>query len=183
MGIILIMKKTYKGELIKSMNYLAKNPRTIFLGQSVIWPGNSMYGTMIDVPKKKKIELPVFEDMQMGMSIGLALEGFIPVSCYPRFDFLLLAFNQLINHLDKIRFMSDNEIKIKVIIRTSIGAKKPLDAGPQHTQDYTDILKNKLTEIKVISLNKTKDIYPAYQKILNDKENFSYLIVEQGEKY
>ena len=60
MGIILIMKKTYKGELIKSMNYLAKNPRTIFLGQSVIWPGNSMYGTMIDVPKKKKIELPVF---------------------------------------------------------------------------------------------------------------------------
>ena len=119
----------------------------------------------------------------MGMSIGLALEGFIPVSCYPRFDFLLLAFNQLINHLDKIRFMSDNEIKIKVIIRTSIGAKKPLNAGPQHTQDYTDILKNKLTEIKVISLNKTKDIYPAYQKILNDKENFSYLIVEQGEQY
>ena len=27
----------------------------------------------------------------MGMTLGLALEGYIPVSCFPRFDFLILA--------------------------------------------------------------------------------------------
>ena len=93
MGFILM---TYKKELIRSMNYLSKNPKTIFLGQSVSFPGNSMYNTLVGVPSKKKIELPVFEDVQMGLSIGLALEGFIPVSCFPRFDFLILAFNQLV---------------------------------------------------------------------------------------
>ena len=35
----------------------------------------------------------------MGISTGLTGNGYIPVSCYPRFDFLILAMNQLINHL------------------------------------------------------------------------------------
>ena len=65
----------------------------------------------------------------MGMSLGLAMNGYIPITCYPRFDFLILAFNQL-NHLDKIRSMSWNEITPKVIIRTL--RSKPLD-GVQNT--------------------------------------------------
>ena len=67
--------------------------------------------------------MPVFEDAQMGMSLGLAMNGFVPITCYPRFDFLILAFNQLVNHLDKVRKMSRNEIKPRVIIRTSVGSK------------------------------------------------------------
>ena len=105
------------------MNYLSKNPKTIFLGQSVSYPGNSMYNTLVEVLEKKKMRLPVFEDVQMGLSIGfVALRGYIPISCF-RFDFLILAFNQLVNHLDKIRQMSRNEMKPQVIIRTAIGAK------------------------------------------------------------
>jgi pyruvate/2-oxoglutarate/acetoin dehydrogenase E1 component len=46
-----------------------------------------------DINTKKRLELPVFEDVQMEMSVGLALENFLPVSTYPKFDFLLLAFN------------------------------------------------------------------------------------------
>ena len=46
----------------------------------------------------------------MGLSLGLALQGFVPVSIYPRIDFLLSATNQLVNHLDKIRLMSKRAI-------------------------------------------------------------------------
>ena len=180
MGIILM---TYKKELIKSMNYLSKNPKTIFLGQSVSYPGNSMYNTLVEVPEKKKIELPVFEDVQMGLSIGLALEGYIPISCFPRFDFLILAFNQLVNHLDKIRQMSRNEMKPQVIIRTAIGAKKPLDGGPQHTQDYSSILNKILTEVKVIKLQDKTKIFQTFKKIINDKNKHSYLIIEDGDMF
>ena len=106
------------------MNFLSKKRDTLFLGQSVSYSGNAIFNTLKNVPIKKKIELPVFEDTQMGMSIGLALNGYVPITCYPRFDFLILAMNQLVNHLDKIRKMSRNEMKPKVIIRTSIGSKK-----------------------------------------------------------
>ena len=31
--------------------------------------------------------MPVFEDVQMGLSLGMALNGYVPISCFPRFDF------------------------------------------------------------------------------------------------
>ena len=173
----------YKKELIKSMIYLAKKPNTIFLGQSVAFSGNAIYNTLVGVPNKKKLEMPVFEDAQMGMSLGLAMNGFVPITCYPRFDFLILAFNQLVNHLDKVRKMSRNEIKPRVIIRTSIGSKKPLDGGPQHTQDYTKIFKDTLTEVKVVFLNSPKQILPAFKKAYLDKNSYSYLFIENGDFY
>ena len=173
----------YKKELIRSMNYLAKKPNTIFLGQSVEFSGNAIYNTLIGVPSKKKLEMPVFEDAQMGMSMGLAMNGFVPITCFPRFDFLILAFNQFVNHLDKVRKMSRNEIKPKVIIRTSIGSKKPLDGGPQHTQDYTKIFKEILTEVKVVFLNSPKQIFPAFKKAYLDKNSYSYLFIENGDFY
>ena len=106
------------------------------------------------------------------MSIGLSLEGFIPITCFPRFDFLILAMNQLVNHLDKIRFMSRGEMRPKIIIRTSIGSKKPLDGGPQHTQDYTKMFKEILTEVKVIYLDNPKKIFSTFKNAYNDKKFF-----------
>ena len=182
MGIILKIMK-YKQELIKSMNYLAKKPDTVFLGQSVKYSGNAIFNTLTGVPNKKKIETPVFEDVQMGISTGLALSGYTPITCYPRFDFLILAFNQLVNHLDKIRLMSRNEMKPRVLIRTSIGSKNPLNGGPQHTQDYTKIFKQTLTEVKVIFLNSPKEIFPAFKKAYHDKKSYSYLFIEHGDYY
>ena len=173
----------YKDELIKSMNYLAKKPNTIFLGQSVQYSGNAIYNTLIGVPNKKKLETPVFEDAQMGMSIGLAIQGYVPITCYPRFDFLILALNQLINHADKIDHLTNHEFKSKIIVRTLIGATKPLDAGPQHTQDYTEGLKKMLRFTKVIKLEKKSNILNLYKSSLTDKKNKIFLFIEDSNLY
>ena len=165
------------------MNFLSNYSNTIFIGQSVIYSGNAIFNTLNEIPKSKKIETPVFEDVQMGISIGLAMVGFVPITCYPRFDFLILAMNQLVNHLDKIRFMSSGDFKPKVIIRTSIGSKKPLDGGVQHTQDYTKFFKNILTEVEVVMLNDSKKIFYEYKKSYLRKDLKSTLIIEQGDYY
>ena len=178
------MKKlNYKKEIIKSMSYLEKNKKVIFLGQSIKYSGNAIYNTLTQVKNNKKIELPVFEETQMGMSIGLALEGFVPITCYPRFDFLLSAMNQLVNHLDKIRYMSDEDFKPRVIIRTSIGPKKPLNGGVQHTQNYTKVFKNILSEVNVVYLKDPDQILKEYKKALNRKDSKSSLIIENGYFY
>ena len=175
--------KKYKDELIRSMKYLSKDKRTIFLGQSVKYSGNAIFNTLKDVDDKKKIELPVFEDVQMGLSTGLALQGFIPITCYPRFDFLILAMNQLVNHLDKIRHMSFNEFKPRVIIRTSIGSKKPLDGGVQHTQNYTKMFRDVLTEVEVVNLLDSNSIFKEFKKALTRKDAKSTLLIENGDFY
>ncbi|MBI2632399.1 hypothetical protein HYW75_05325 [Candidatus Pacearchaeota archaeon] len=158
---------TYKEELSKAMDLLAADLRTIFIGQNMIYGGTSMFWTLQNIPKEKRIELPVFEEVQMGMSTGMALEGFIPVSIYPRMDFLICATNQLINHLDKMNEMSDGQFKPVVIIRTAIGSTKPLMPGPQHSQDHTDALKHLCKHINVVKLESAEQIVPEYQKALN----------------
>jgi len=173
----------YVDHLIKAMEFLSEDPRTIFIGQSVKYSGNSIYNTLKTISDDRKIETPVFEETQMGMSTGLALEGFIPVTCYPRFDFLLCAVNQLVNHLDKMEEMTRGTFKPRVIIRTSIGAKTPLDGGVQHTQDHTDAFKLLLDYVDVVRLEDKNDIFPAYKKALTRYDCKPTLLVEYGEYY
>ena len=141
----------------------------------------TIFNTLKNVPIGKKIELPVFEEAQMGMSIGLALNGYVPITCYPRFDFLILAMNQLVNHLDKIRKMSRNEMRPKIIIRTGIGSKSPLHPQYQHIGDFTDSVKKMCSTIDVISLNEPEDIFPSYEKALNRNDGKSTILVEFGD--
>ena len=131
----------YKEELIKSMKWLGEKDNTIFLGQATAFSGHAISGTLSDVPKDKLIELPVMEELQMGMSAGLSLEGFIPISIYPRFNFMMLSINQLVNHIDTMREMTKSQLVPRVITRVAVGAKKPLDGGSQHTQDFTESIK------------------------------------------
>ena len=81
----------YFEELKRSMNYLSKNEKTIFIGQAVEVPGTAMSNTLKDIPSSKLLELPVAEEMQMGITTGLALDSNIPISIFPRWNFLLLA--------------------------------------------------------------------------------------------
>ena len=173
----------YFDELKKSMNYLAENKKTIFIGQAVKVPGTAMFNTLKDVNPKKLIELPVAEEMQMGMTIGLALHQNIPISIFPRWNFLMLAMNQLINHLDKINIMSNNGFKVKTIIRTGIGSRRPLHPQHQHIGDFTEDVKKMCTTIDVIKLNEPDQIYPAYKKALNRVDGRSTLLVEFGDYY
>ena len=48
--------KTYKDELIKSMNYLAEKPNTIFVGQQTEFAGNPMSTTILEVSKDKRLK-------------------------------------------------------------------------------------------------------------------------------
>ena len=173
--------KKYSDEILKAMSLLAKNPKCIFLGQSVEYPGNLIYKTVNHINIKKRLEVPVFEDVQMGMSIGLALGGFLPVSTYPRFDFLLLAFNQMINHLDKFPMITDKQFYPKVIIRVLVGAKKPLDAGEQHTQNYVNEVKKMVKTLNVFDLKDRNKVCENYKKALSSK--YASLMVEYSEKF
>ena len=169
----------YKEELQRSMTFLGQHPDTIFLGQSVTYPGTAMYDTLSDVSIDKRIEMVVAEDLQMGITNGLALDGKIPVSIFPRWNFFLLATNQLVNHLDKIPMFSD--YKTKVIIRVGIGSERPLHPQHQHVGDYTDAFELMCNKINIIRLDEPDQIFTAYQ-IAYESERSS-IIVEWGDFY
>ena len=173
----------YFEELKRSMNYLANNKKTIFIGQAVEVPGTAMSNTLKDINSKKLLELPVAEEMQMGITTGLALEGNIPVSIFPRWNFLLLAMNQLINHLDKVSIMSNNGFNVKAIIRTGVGSQRPLHPQHQHIGDFTEAFKKVLSTVEIIRLEEPSDIFQSYKKALERKDGKSTILVEYGDYY
>lgn len=155
-----------------AMLMLAADPRTVFIGQSVSYDGAAIYHSLEGVPMEKRLEMPVIEDFQLGYCTGLSLTGKIPVCIYPRMDFMLLAMNQLINHLDKLPLFGWHP---KVIIRCRVGQKKPLDAGPQHSQDYTDAFKL-MMKIPVWRVTTAREVSEAYKASMD--YNGSCVIVE-----
>ena len=173
----------YFDELKRSMDYLAEHEKIIFIGQAVEYAGTAMTNTLMDVPEEKKREMPVTEEMQMGITTGLALDGWIPVSIYPRWNFLLLAVNQLVNHLDRLPHISNKGYSPKVIIRTGIGSKRPLHPQHQHVGDFTDAFRLIFQNIDIIRLEEPEDIFPAYKHALERTDGRQTLIVEYGDYY
>jgi len=171
----------YFDELKRAMEMLAGDPRVIFMGQAVEYAGTAMSNTLKDVPKEQLLEMPVFEDTQMGMTLGLALAGYIPVSIYPRWNFLVCATNQLVNHVDKITMMSD--YKPRIIIRTGIGSERPLHPQHQHVGDYTDAYRLLCPNIDIIRLEEPRHVYDAYCAAYLRRDGKATILVEYGDYY
>lgn len=170
---------SYLTEVQDAMKMLADDPKTIFVGQAVEYDGQAMHKTLIHVPMSKRLEMPVAEEFQAGFCIGLALEGYIPICIYPRFDFMICATNQIVNHLDKIPLMTD--FRPKVILRTSVGATTPLNPGLQHTQNHTSAFRSLLNSIEVYDVDSANMVAYQYERALQSEG--SSLMVEYGQLY
>ena len=155
------------------MEALAADPRVVFVGQGVRFPGTFMSTTLANVPMEKRIEMPVAEEMQLGICIGMALTGLIPVSIYPRWNFLLLAANQLVNHLDKM--------KAHVIVRVGVGSEKPLHPGDQHVGDFGDDFRSMCPNTRFARFLSPNFIVPTYMEAL--KGNGPTVLTEIADLY
>ncbi len=164
--------------LNEAMHLLAADPRTLFLGQGVGVGGDGVatYDSFDGIPMDRRIEFPIAEDLNLGAATGLSLVGYLPVVVLPRLDFLMRAMDQLVLHLDKLETMSRGEFCPKVIIRTRVGAKQPLDAGPQHTNDFAEALRLMLATVQVSRIQSPDWILPVYREALRNKK--STLVVE-----
>ena len=168
----------YFDELKKAMSFLAEHPKTMFIGQAVEYEGTGLYDSLKHLPKDRTIEFPVAEYLQSGIANGMAIEGMIPVSTYPRWNFLLMGTDQIVNHLDKFITMSNGKCTPKVIIRVAVGSEYPVDPQCQHKGNFTEPFRGMLKNIEVIELNEPEEIMPAYEKALRREDGVSTILVE-----
>ena len=173
----------YFDELQASMNWLGNQPDTIFVGQAVSVPGTAMFNTLKEVPESRRLELPVFEDTQMGLSLGMALTGKRVISVFPRWNFLLCATNQLVNHVDKYPLISDGLIAPSLIIRTSVGSERPMFPGYQHIGNYSEAFRQMLSYVEVIELYEPNQVQESYRYAYSRTDGKSTLLVEFGDFY
>lgn len=138
-----------------------------------------MSQTLDHISSDQRLEMPVAEDMQMGMAVGMSLQGYLPVCIFPRWNFALCAANQIVNHLDRLPLYSD--YKPKVIIRTAVPSTDPFSPGPQHDDDFTWAFETMLRTVKVVRLSHEGMVLSEYRKAI--WRDVSTILVEFTDAY
>jgi len=167
----------YKDAVIQSMNKIAKN-NGLFIGYNVVH-GNAM-GVLKSVPNKQKIETPVTENLMIGLGIGLSFEEYRPLIYFERHDFMLVAADAIVNHLNYIERISHGEYKCPVIIRSIIADAGPFYPGPTHSQNFTKAFKN-LVGFPIYEPQTGNEIINNYNQALQSQR--PSLIVEKKSLY
>jgi 2-oxoisovalerate dehydrogenase E1 component len=114
---------------------LRRDERIVLIGEDIEAP----YGGAFKVTRQLSQEFPgrvrntpISEAAIVGLGNGLALNGFVPVCEIMFGDFLTLAFDQLVNHASKFRYMYNDQVRVPLIVRTPMGGKRGY--GPTHSQ-------------------------------------------------
>jgi pyruvate/2-oxoglutarate/acetoin dehydrogenase E1 component len=176
-----IAAPNYFDEMCRTMTWLGTHPKAVFIGQGVGVAGTTMTDTLKGVPKEKLLEFPVAEELQMGTAIGMALEGWLPICIFPRWNFVLRAADQLVNHLDRLPLYSDYKFIPKVIIRVAAPVTSPFNAGPQHTDDFSEAFRWMLKTVPIKTLNSSTSILKEYQEAMLG--SYSRIMVEYTALY
>jgi len=81
---------------------------------------------------ERVMDSPISEGALAGFAAGAATEGVRPVVEIMFSDFVMLAMDQLINFAAKIRYMSNGQFSVPLVVRMPGGAGT--NHGPQHSQ-------------------------------------------------
>ena len=168
---------SYKEAVITSMNNLASEG-AIFIGYNVKY-GDAM-GTLKDVPQDQKIETPVAENLMTGIAIGMSFEGFKPVLYFERHDFMLVAADAIINHIDKIERISHGEFNVPLIIRAVTADAGPFYSGITHSQDFTELFR-KAVSFPVLDPLNGDDVMQAFNGAKTSQRPM--MIIERKSRY
>lgn len=113
---------------------MEENQKIILMGMGVD-DHKAIHGSTRGLAERfpgRVFDTPLCEDAMQGVANGLAMAGYRPIHVYTRFDFALLAANQLINIAAKTRYMFGGRVTCPVVVRVAIG--RSWGQGAQHSQ-------------------------------------------------
>jgi pyruvate/2-oxoglutarate/acetoin dehydrogenase E1 component len=92
----------------------------------VVFYGQNMAMTDRDPMLKKfgksRVRItPISETAELGVAVGAAMTGLRPIVELYMSEFMLVAFNQVINEAPKLRYMSGGQVKVPVVFKAGFG--------------------------------------------------------------
>lgn len=114
---------------------MERDDNIVMLGEDIGFIGGNFKTTVGLLEKYGDLRVkdtPISEQGFVGMGVGMALTGLRPVIELMFSDFLLVAADQVINQMAKIRYMSGGQANVPMTIRCPIGAGR--SSAAQHSQ-------------------------------------------------
>jgi len=155
---------TYHKEIERSMTWLSKRPKTVFIGSGV-----RNDSTLTSVTSKRILEMPACPSLVMGVGIGLSLQNFKPVVIFQSMGELLSAADVLINHVSNRRTVRTGLEIRNLIVRIILGVGE---------YNYGHLFE---PDVNVSYLVEPWDIQGMYEMAYKDEE--PVLMIEAKERY
>ena len=133
---VAVAETTYREALGQAIaDAMAADKKVVVLGEEVGAYGGA-YGVTRGLLERfgpeRVIDTPISEPGIVGTSVGMALEGLLPVAELMYVDFLAMAMDQLANQAAKIRYMFGGAASVPLVLRTQGGTGR--SAAAQHSQ-------------------------------------------------
>ena len=122
--------------------------------------------------KDRVMDFPTSENAMLGYTIGLAINGIPSISVHQRFDFLLLAMDQLVNNAAKWYYMFGSRQSVPIVIRVVVG--KGWGQGPTHSQSFHAWLSH-VPGLKVVMPHDVQSAYELLIKSVYDPNPIIYI--------
>jgi len=103
---------------------MATDERVVVLGEDVGVRGGVFRitdGFLHEFGERRVIDTPLAESGIVGVAIGMALHGLLPVAEIQFADFIHPAFDQIVSEAARIRYRSNGEFGVPLVIRTPYG--------------------------------------------------------------
>ena len=114
---------------------MERDERVVFLGEDVAGAGGVFKATvgLLDRFGPKRVrDTPISEQAIIGAAMGAAMTGLRPIAEIMFSDFLAVCWDMVANEIAKMRYMTNGQITLPLVIRTANGAGSRF--GAQHSQ-------------------------------------------------
>lgn len=103
---------------------MAADDRLVLLGEDVGARGGVFRisdGWLAEFGEERVIDTPLAESAIVGLAIGMALHGLLPVAEIQFADFIHPAFDQIVSEAARIRYRSNGDFGVPLVIRAPCG--------------------------------------------------------------
>lgn len=145
---------------------MAEDENIVVLGEDVGQYGGAFRvseGLYAKYGKERLIDTPIAELSIVGNAVGMAIGGLRPVAEIMTANFALLAFDQIINHMAKLHYMSAGKLTLPMVLRMPQGVSRQLAA--QHSESYEQMLAA-VPGLIVFTVSNPNSAYHTFKKAL-----------------
>jgi acetoin:2,6-dichlorophenolindophenol oxidoreductase subunit beta len=137
---------------------MARDERVFVIGEDV-----DLYGGVFKLTRHlverfgphRVVGTPISEEGFVGLAVGAAMTGLRPVVEIMYMDFIMLAMDQMVNQMAKLRYMSGGQFPMPVTIRAQAGA------GTAEAAQHSQSLEAWFTHVPGIKVVMPATVYDA----------------------
>jgi len=101
------------------MEEMQRDPNVVFYGQNMAMTDRDPFARKFG---KDRVRItPISETAELGIAIGAAMSGLRPIVELYMAEFMLVAFDEVINEAPRLHYMSGGQVKVPVVFKAGFG--------------------------------------------------------------